>query len=192
MADAIREAHDAGIRTVMITGDHIDTAVAIAKQLGIVADRSQAITGADLDRMSDEELDAHIEDYGVYARVQPEHKTRIVEAWKSRDQIVAMTGDGVNDAPAVKSADIGVAMGITGTEVTKEAATMILADDNYGTIVSAVEQTVARGEARADVPKAEEAETTVSAEQTVVARAADSVRDREEAVALQMLYSLRS
>ena len=93
VADAIREAHDAGIRTVMITGDHIDTAVAIAKQLGIAADRSQAITGADLDRMSDEELDAHIEDYGVYARVQPEHKTRIVEAWKSRDQIVAMTGE---------------------------------------------------------------------------------------------------
>ena len=140
VADAIREAHDAGIRTVMITGDHIDTAVAIAKQLGIVADRSQAITGADLDRMSDEELDAHIEDYGVYARVQPEHKTRIVEAWKSRDQIVAMTGDGVNDAPSIKRADIGVGMGITGTDVTKNVADMVLADDNFATIIGACEE----------------------------------------------------
>ena len=140
VADAIREAHDAGIRTVMITGDHIDTAVAIAKQLGIVADRSQAITGADLDRMSNEELDAHIEDYGVYARVQPEHKTRIVEAWKSRDQIVAMTGDGVNDAPSIKRADIGVGMGITGTDVTKNVADMVLADDNFATIIGACEE----------------------------------------------------
>ena len=122
------------------TGDHIDTAVAIAKQLGIVADRSQAITGADLDRMSDEELDAHIEDYGVYARVQPEHKTRIVEAWKSRDQIVAMTGDGVNDAPSIKRADIGVGMGITGTDVTKNVADMVLADDNFATIIGACEE----------------------------------------------------
>ena len=127
VADAIREAHDAGIRTVMITGDHIDTAVAIAKQLGIVTDRNHAITGADLDRMSDEELDAHIEDYGVYARVQPEHKTRIVEAWKSRDQIVAMTG-------------IGVGMGITGTDVTKNVADMVLADDNFATIIGACEE----------------------------------------------------
>lgn len=140
VSDAIREAHDAGIRTVMITGDHIDTAVAIAKQLGIVTDRSHAITGADLDRMSDEELDAHIEDYGVYARVQPEHKTRIVEAWKSRDQIVAMTGDGVNDAPALKAADIGCAMGITGTDVAKGAADMTLTDDNFATIVDAVRE----------------------------------------------------
>ena len=140
VADAIREAHDAGIRTVMITGDHIDTAVAIAKQLGIVTDRGQAITGADLDRMSDEELDAHIEDYGVYARVQPEHKTRIVEAWKSRDQIVAMTGDGVNDAPSIKRADIGVGMGITGTDVTKNVADMVLADDNFATIIGACEE----------------------------------------------------
>ena len=140
VADAIREAHDAGIRTVMITGDHIDTAVAIAKQLGIVTDRSHAITGADLDRMSDEELDAHIEDYGVYARVQPEHKTRIVEAWKSRDQIVAMTGDGVNDAPSIKRADIGVGMGITGTDVTKNVADMVLADDNFATIIGACEE----------------------------------------------------
>ena len=140
VSDAIREAHDAGIRTVMITGDHIDTAVAIAKQLGIVTDRSHAITGADLDRMSDEELDAHIEDYGVYARVQPEHKTRIVEAWKSRDQIVAMTGDGVNAAPALRAADIGCAMGKTGTDVAKGAADMILTDDNFATVVAAVEQ----------------------------------------------------
>ena len=140
VAPAIAEAHAAGIRTVMITGDHIDTAVAIAKQLGIVTDRSQAITGADLDRMSDEELDAHIEDYGVYARVQPEHKTRIVEAWKSRDQIVAMTGDGVNDAPSIKRADIGVGMGITGTDVTKNVADMVLADDNFATIIGACEE----------------------------------------------------
>ena len=140
VAAAIDEAHTAGIRTVMITGDHIDTAVAIAKQLGIVADRSQAITGADLDRMSDEELDVHIGDYGVYARVQPEHKTRIVEAWKSRDQIVAMTGDGVNDAPSIKRADIGVGMGITGTDVTKNVADMVLADDNFATIIGACEE----------------------------------------------------
>ena len=140
VAPAIKEAHDAGIRTVMITGDHIDTAVAIAKNLGIVKDRSQAITGAELDRMSDEELDRVIENYGVYARVQPEHKTRIVEAWKSRDQIVAMTGDGVNDAPSIKHANIGVGMGITGTDVTKGVADMVLADDNFATIIHACEE----------------------------------------------------
>ena len=140
VADAIREAHDAGIRTVMITGDHIDTAVAIAKNLGIIEDRKQAITGAELDKLSDEELDARIEDYGVYARVQPEHKTRIVEAWKSRNMIVAMTGDGVNDAPSIKRANIGVGMGITGTDVTKNVADMVLADDNFATIISACEE----------------------------------------------------
>ena len=140
VAAAIDEAHTAGIRTVMITGDHIDTAVAIAKNLGIIADRSQAITGAELDRMSDEELDARIEDFGVYARVQPEHKTRIVEAWKRRDMIVAMTGDGVNDAPSIKRANIGVGMGITGTDVTKNVADMVLADDNFATIISACEE----------------------------------------------------
>ena len=140
VAPAIEEAHAAGIRTVMITGDHIDTAVAIAKNLGIVSDRSQAITGAELDKMTDEELDACIENYGVYARVQPEHKTRIVEAWKSRDQIVAMTGDGVNDAPSIKRANIGVGMGITGTDVTKNVADMVLADDNFATIISACEE----------------------------------------------------
>ena len=140
VADAIREAHDAGIRTVMITGDHIDTAVAIAKNLGIIEDRKQAITGAELDKLTDEELDARIEDYGVYARVQPEHKTRIVEAWKSRNMIVAMTGDGVNDAPSIKRANIGVGMGITGTDVTKNVADMVLADDNFATIISACEE----------------------------------------------------
>ncbi|WP_293826701.1 cation-translocating P-type ATPase [uncultured Parolsenella sp.] len=140
VAAAIDEAHTAGIRTVMITGDHIDTAVAIAKNLGIITDRSQAITGAELDRMSDEELDARIEDFGVYARVQPEHKTRIVEAWKRRGMIVAMTGDGVNDAPSIKRANIGVGMGITGTDVTKNVADMVLADDNFATIISACEE----------------------------------------------------
>ena len=140
VAPAIDEAHTAGIRTIMITGDHIDTAVAIAKNLGIIEDRSQAITGAELDRLSDEELSACIENYGVYARVQPEHKTRIVETWKSKDMIVAMTGDGVNDAPSIKRADIGVGMGITGTDVTKNVADMVLADDNFATIISACEE----------------------------------------------------
>lgn len=137
---AIQECREAGIRPVMITGDHKDTAAAIAKQLGIIQDAGQAITGAELDDFSDEELDRKIEDYSVYARVQPEHKVRIVKAWKSKGRITAMTGDGVNDAPSIKSADIGVGMGITGTDVTKNVADMVLADDNFATIVSAVEE----------------------------------------------------
>ncbi len=138
--DAIAEAKTAGIRTVMITGDHILTAVAIARELGIIKGADEAISGADLDGMSDEELAAHIEDYGVYARVQPEHKVRIVSAWKSKNKVVAMTGDGVNDAPSIKRADIGVGMGITGTDVTKGVADMVLADDNFATIINACEE----------------------------------------------------
>ena len=138
--DAIMEAHGAGMNVVMITGDHIDTAVAIAKELGIVRDKSQAITGAELDKISDEEFFTRIEDIGVYARVQPEHKTRIVDTWKKKGMVVAMTGDGVNDAPSIKKADIGVGMGITGTDVTKGVADMVLADDNFATIIGAVEE----------------------------------------------------
>ncbi len=135
---AIEQCRSAGIRAVMITGDHKDTAVAIAKELGIITDASQAITGAELDNISDEEICEFVKNYGVYARVQPEHKVRIVNAWKANDCICAMTGDGVNDAPSIKSADIGVGMGITGTDVTKNVADMVLADDNFATIVSAV------------------------------------------------------
>ena len=135
---AIEECRSAGIRPVMITGDHIDTAVAIAKELGIVTDASQAITGAELDDISDADICEAVLKYGVYARVQPEHKTRIVNAWKAMGYITAMTGDGVNDAPSIKSADIGVGMGITGTDVTKNVADMVLADDNFATIVAAV------------------------------------------------------
>jgi len=134
---AIEECRTAGIRPVMITGDHKDTAVAIAKELGIITDASQAITGAELDAVSDEDICEVVKQYGVYARVQPEHKTRIVTAWKKNDCITAMTGDGVNDAPSIKSADIGVGMGITGTDVTKNVADMVLADDNFATIVTA-------------------------------------------------------
>ena len=135
---AIERCKQAGIRPIMITGDHIDTAVAIALQLHIITDKSQAILGSMLDGMSDEELEGQIENYSVYARVQPEHKVRIVNAWKSRGKVCAMTGDGVNDAPSIKSADIGVGMGITGTDVTKSTADMILTDDNFATIVTAV------------------------------------------------------
>ena len=138
--DAIVQCREAGIRAIMITGDHKDTAVAIGMELGIITDASQAITGAMLDDMSDEQLDGCIEKYSVYARVQPEHKVRIVTAWKKKGMITAMTGDGVNDAPSIKSADIGVGMGITGTDVTKNVADMVLADDNFATIVSAVEE----------------------------------------------------
>jgi len=138
--NAVAEAQGAGIRVVMITGDHIDTAVAIAKELGIATGREMAITGAELDRMSDAELDDAVERFSVYARVQPEHKVRIVDAWKRKDKVVAMTGDGVNDAPSIKRADIGIGMGITGTDVTKNVADMVLADDNFATIVNAVEE----------------------------------------------------
>ena len=135
---AIEECRAAGIRPVMITGDHKDTAVAIAKELGIITDSSQAITGAELDEIPDDQICELVKKYGVYARVQPEHKTRIVTAWKANGAITAMTGDGVNDAPSIKSADIGVGMGITGTDVTKNVADMVLADDNFATIVAAV------------------------------------------------------
>ncbi len=137
---AMKLCRSAGIRTVMITGDHKDTAVAIAKELGIADGPEQALTGADLERMSDEELKAHVKNYSVYARVQPEHKVRIVRAWKANGCVTAMTGDGVNDAPSIKAADIGIGMGITGTDVTKNVADMVLADDNFATIVGAVEE----------------------------------------------------
>jgi len=137
---AIQQCRTAGIRPIMITGDHVDTATAIALQLGIITDRSQAITGAMLDQISDEDFARNVERYGVYARVKPEHKTRIVNAWRHRGYVTAMTGDGVNDAPSIKNADIGIGMGITGTDVTKNVADMILADDNFATIVSAVEE----------------------------------------------------
>ncbi|MBR2133386.1 MAG: calcium-translocating P-type ATPase, PMCA-type [Eubacterium sp.] len=140
VVDAIKECREAGIRPIMITGDHKDTAVAIAKQLGIIESAENAITGAELDKISDEELDTAIEKYSVYARVQPEHKVRIVKTWKKKGKITAMTGDGVNDAPSIKNADIGIGMGITGTDVTKNVADMVLADDNFATIVSAVEE----------------------------------------------------
>lgn len=136
--DAIKDCKTAGIRPIMITGDHKDTAVAIALELGIIKSASEAITGAELNELSDEQLEKSIDKYSVYARVQPEHKVRIVTAWKKRGMITAMTGDGVNDAPSIKSADIGVGMGITGTDVTKNVADMVLADDNFATIVFAV------------------------------------------------------
>ena len=138
--DAIGECRQAGIRPIMITGDHRDTAVAIAKQLGIQEEGQLALTGQEVNEFSDEDLTRNIERFSVYARVQPEHKVRIVTAWRTRGFVTAMTGDGVNDAPSIKSADIGVGMGITGTDVTKNVADMVLADDNFATIVSAVEE----------------------------------------------------
>ncbi|MDD6012174.1 MAG: calcium-translocating P-type ATPase, PMCA-type [Oscillospiraceae bacterium] len=138
--DAIVECRRAGITPIMITGDHKDTAVAIAMELGIITDPSHAITGAELNEISDEDFAEKVTQYQVYARVQPEHKTRIVNAWKARGMITAMTGDGVNDAPSIKSADIGIGMGITGTDVTKNVADMVLADDNFATIVGAVSE----------------------------------------------------
>ena len=138
--DAITECNHAGIRAIMITGDHIDTAIAIAKELGILSGDRKAITGSMLNEMSDEEFAKELANISVYARVQPEHKTRIVNAWRDAGYVTAMTGDGVNDAPSIKSADIGVGMGITGTDVTKNVADMVLTDDNFATIVGAVEE----------------------------------------------------
>ena len=140
--DAITECNGAGIQAIMITGDHIDTAIAIAKELGILSEENgrKAITGSQLNEMSDEEFAKELASIGVYARVQPEHKTRIVNAWRDAGYVTAMTGDGVNDAPSIKSADIGVGMGITGTDVTKNVADMVLTDDNFATIVGAVEE----------------------------------------------------
>ena len=137
---AIVECRGAGIRPIMITGDHVDTAVAIAKELGIITEGTYAITGSQLNEMDDEQFEKEFMNISVYARVQPEHKTRIVNAWRKAGYVTAMTGDGVNDAPSIKSADIGVGMGITGTDVTKNVADMVLTDDNFATIVGAVEE----------------------------------------------------
>lgn len=138
--DAVATCKKAGIKTVMITGDHIATAKAIAKDLGILRKHDLAITGEELDKLAKEDLDKNIMRYSVFARVSPEHKVRIVKAFRKTGAVVAMTGDGVNDAPALKNADIGISMGLNGTDVAKNASDMILTDDNFCTIVEAVKQ----------------------------------------------------
>jgi Ca2+-transporting ATPase len=137
---AVRRCRDAGIRPIMITGDHPDTARAIGREIGIADDNSRLVTGAELDKLPDEQLTREVTTIPIYARVTAAHKLRVVKAWQQNDAVVAVTGDGVNDAPAVKSADIGIAMGITGSDVTKESADMVLTDDNFASIVSAVEE----------------------------------------------------
>ena len=140
VSEAIKQCEDAGIRPIMITGDNIDTARAIALELNILKPGMKAVCGNDLNNMADAEFENCFKDIAVYARVAPEHKTRIVKAWQKSGHVVAMTGDGVNDAPSIKNADIGVGMGLTGTDVTKDVADMVLADDNFATIVGAVEE----------------------------------------------------
>ena len=138
--EAVRKCRDAGIRPIMITGDHPATALAIGRELGLAQDGEQAVTGQELDAISDEELAARCEQISIFARVTSDHKFRVVQAWQRLGQVVAMTGDGVNDAPAVKAADVGIAMGLTGSDVTKEAADIVLTDDNFASIVNAVEE----------------------------------------------------